>query len=212
MARAGRSADDRDRGRHWRVTRTAAGISQPAVRLLAVLPLKDLSGTDAYVADRMTEALTQELSTAGPLRVVSRTSVGRLVAANMSIPELAKTLKADAVVEGSVIRSGGEVRVSVRVIQAGTNTAVWASPFERASPDLPRLQQEIASAIASELRLALHPRTVERWQNPQAVNVAACERLLRRSRSRFSTSAMRGGHSTTCTRGFHPIHARRCEA
>jgi len=163
----------------WRATGGGQTPAQGAVHILAVLPLQDLSGSDAYVADSMTEALTQELSTAGLLRVVSRTSVARLVALHTPIPELTKTLKADAVVEGSVFRSGQDVRVNVRVIHAGTNVAVWASTFERASPDLPRLQQEIARAIASELRLALHPRTVERWQHPQSVTAEAYDEYLR---------------------------------
>ena len=163
----------------WRATGGGQTPAQGTVQILAVLPLQDLSGSDAYVADSMTEALTQELSTAGLLRVVSRTSVTRLVALHTPIPELTKTLKADAVVEGSVFRSGQDVRVNVRVIHAGTNVAVWASTFERASPDLPRLQQEIARAIASELRLALHPRTVERWQHPQPVIAEAYDEYLR---------------------------------
>src|SRR5207244_10920634 len=100
--------------RYGWAARSEAGAAPGAVQLVAVLPLEDLSGTDPYLADGLTESLTQELSTAGPLKVTARTSVARLVAQNVTVPQIARALNADAVVEGSILKTGSDVRVNVR--------------------------------------------------------------------------------------------------
>jgi TolB-like protein len=130
---------------YWWSSRPNSGVAHAAVQLIAVLPFDDLSGSEGYLADGLTEALTQELSTAGPLKVSARTSVGRLVAQNLSLPQIAESLNADAVIEGSILKTGSDVRVNVRVIQAGSNAAMWASTFERTSSDLAVLQRDCNS-------------------------------------------------------------------
>jgi serine/threonine-protein kinase len=162
----------------WRA-RTRAAPAIAAIRLLAVLPLTDLGGRDAYLADSITEALTQELAVAGPLRVVSRTSVARLINERTSVPDLARTLNADAIVEGSVQRLGPEVRIALRVIHAGTNTALWANTFERRSENILALQREIAKTVVGQLQLALSPETADKWQRAPAIDVAAYDNYLR---------------------------------
>lgn len=164
---------------YWWSSRPDSGVAHAAVQLVAVLPFEDLSGTDAYLADGLTESLTQELSTAGPLKVTARTSVARLVAQNVTLPQIARTLNADAVIEGSILKTGRDVRVNVRVIQAGSNAAMWASTFDRTSSDLASLQRDIARAIASALQLALYPRAVERWQQQGRVDEVAHDAYLR---------------------------------
>jgi TolB-like protein/Tfp pilus assembly protein PilF len=164
---------------YWWLSRTQSGVAHAAVQLVAVLPFQDLSGTDAYLADGLTESLTQELSTAGPLKVTARTSVARLIAQNVTLPQIARTLNADAVIEGSILKTGPDVRVNVRVIQAGSNAAMWASSFDRSSSDLASLQRDIAGAIASALQLALYPRAVERWQQQGRIDDVAYDAYLR---------------------------------
>jgi eukaryotic-like serine/threonine-protein kinase len=164
---------------YWRSSRPGSGVAHAAVQLVAVLPLLDLSGTEAHLSSGLTELLTQELSTSGPLKVASRTSVERLLAQKIALPDIARTLKADAVIEGSLLRTGRDVRVNVRVMRAGSDAAVWASTFERSASDLPSLQYEIARAIASELRLVLSPRALERWSQQASIDEAAYEAYLR---------------------------------
>jgi serine/threonine-protein kinase len=162
----------------WRSRTVGAPASGP-VRLLAVLPLADLSGGDGYLAAGITEALTQELAVAGPLRLVSRTSVARLISEGKSVPDLARALNADAVVEGSVQRSGEEVRIALRVIHAGTNTAVWANTFERRSENILALEREVARTVVAQLQLALSPETANKWQRAPTFDVGAYDNYLR---------------------------------
>jgi TolB-like protein/Tfp pilus assembly protein PilF len=177
-------------GTYLRTSRPESGVAYAAVELVAVLPLHDLSGTEAYLADGLTDALTQELSTSGPLKVVSRTSVARLLAQNATLPQIVTTLNADAVVEGSLLRTGRDIRVNVRVSRAGSDATVWARTFERTASDLVSLQQEVARAIASELRVALYPRAVERWRQPGSVDEVAYDAYLRgRHERRTGTQA-----------------------
>src|ERR1700676_2604129 len=96
------------------------GATGSKIKSLAVLPLKNLSGdpTQEYLADGMTEALIGRLSGIGDLRVISRTSVMRFKNTQLSVPEIAKALQVDALVEGSVIREGNHVRIAAHMIYA----------------------------------------------------------------------------------------------
>ena len=163
---------------YWIGNRTN-GVAHAAVQTVAVLPLQGLSGDDQYLAASMTEAITQELAMAAPVKVASHTSVARLAARETPLRELASSLQADAIVEGTIFRAGQNIRVNVRVIHAGTNAAVWASSFERGSHDLPFLQRDLAQAIAAELRLALYPPTVARWRQGPTVGSEAYDSYLR---------------------------------
>jgi len=163
---------------YWKVVQRAS-VAHASVDLIAVLPLQPLGGADRYLSDGITESLTQELSTAGPLQVISRTSVDRMLADRTPMPQLAASLGADAIVEGSVLRSGDRVAVNIRIIQAGTNTSVWAQTFERVSADVAVLQRDMARAIASELRVALYPATLNRWRSAPQIAAGAYDAYLR---------------------------------
>jgi TolB-like protein len=106
---------------------------QPQIRSLAVLPLKNLSGdpTQDYLVDGMTEALISRLSRIQDLRVISRTSVMTFKDTKLPLPEIAKTLRVDAIVEGSVIRQGSRIRVHAQLIRGATDDHFWSEEYER---------------------------------------------------------------------------------
>ncbi|HEX8799231.1 MAG TPA: tetratricopeptide repeat protein [Terriglobales bacterium] len=135
----------------------AQGPGQPAIKSIAVLPLKNLSGdsTQEYLADGMTEALIGRLSGIHDLRVISRTSVMRFKDTQMSVPEIAKTLNADAVVEGSVMREGNRIRVHAQLIRAATDAHFWSEEYDRDLPDVLALQSDVAQAIADKVQVTL---------------------------------------------------------
>lgn len=163
---------------YWRIVQSRS-VAHASVDLIAVLPFQPFGNADRYLSEGITEALMQELSTAGPLQVISRTSVDRMLADRTPLPRLAASLGADGIVEGSVLRSGDRVAVNVRVIRAGTDTSVWARTFERASADIGALQRDVARAIASELRVALYPATVDRWRSGPQIRGDAYDAYLR---------------------------------
>ncbi len=140
--------------------RLSGADARAPVESLAVLPLENLSGDPGqdYFADGMTEALITELAKIGALRVISRTSVMRYKGARKTAPEIARELGVDAVVEGAVVRSGGRVRVSVQLIRASTDEHLWAESYERDVRDVLPLQDEVARAIAGEIRVNVTPR------------------------------------------------------
>lgn len=138
------------------------------VRSLAVLPLKNLSGDpqNDYIADGITELLTTELSKALPLRVVSRTSAMRYRNVDKSLPDIARDLQVDALIEGSVAVEGHRLRVTTQLIEAAADRHLWAETYDREISDLPLLQEEIALAVARGIRInralpARHPAPVE---------------------------------------------------
>ena len=130
------------------------------IRSLAVLPLANLSGDpeQEYFADGMTEELITDLSKIGELRVISRTSVIGYKGAHKPLPQIARELNVDAVVEGTVQRSGGRVRVTAQLIEARTDRHVWAEGYERDLRDVLSLEGDVASAIAGEIRIQLTPQ------------------------------------------------------
>jgi serine/threonine-protein kinase len=121
---------------------------------LAVLPLENLSGDpeQEYFTDGMTEALIADLSRVESLRVISRTSSMRYRESDKSIPEIAKELDVDVVVEGSVLRSGDRVRITAQLIAAAQDRHLWAESYERELGDILALQSEVARSIAAEVR------------------------------------------------------------
>jgi TolB-like protein/Tfp pilus assembly protein PilF/tRNA A-37 threonylcarbamoyl transferase component Bud32 len=146
-------------GAWWRGTPPPAASPNDPIRLIAVMPLLNQTGDRDYFADGMTEALTQELAAAKALRVVSRTSVDRARDMGDDLATVARTLGADALLEGSVNRAGDTVRINVRLIHAGSNTAVWAESFVRTMSDIFALQRDIAHAVAGELEATIHTRS-----------------------------------------------------
>ncbi len=153
----------------------------PGIHSLAVLPLENLSGDpqQQYFADGMTEELTTELSQVSSLRVVSRTSAMRYKGTQKSVPEIARELNVDAVVEGSVEREGDRVRITAQLVQGPTDAHLWAKGYERDFRDSLRLQDEVARAIVDEVQLKLTPQEQAHFARNDVIDPEAHEDYLR---------------------------------
>ncbi len=164
---------------------------------LAVLPLSNLSGDpeQEYFTDGMTEALIANLSRVKSLRVISRTSAMRYRDSDKSIPQIAEELGVDAVVEGSVLRSGRRVRITAQLIEAATDRHLWAESYERDLGDVLALQSEVARSIADEVRHTLTAEEGDRPLGPGPVVPEAYEAYLkgRYFWNRRSAEAMKTG-------------------
>jgi TolB-like protein/DNA-binding winged helix-turn-helix (wHTH) protein len=156
------------------------GRDAPQIRSIAVLPLQNLSGDPAqeYFADAMTEELITELSRISALRVISRTSVMRYKKTDKLLPEIARELGAEEIVEGSVLRSGDRVRITAQLIHAPKDTNVWAQTYDRDLQDVLTLQSRVASTIAAELRVKLTPGEQVQLHSWRPVNLRAHEAYL----------------------------------
>ena len=152
-----------------------------ASRSLAVLPFKNLSGDLAqdYFADGITEALLTEMGKISALRVISRQSMMRYEGTKKSIPQIARELMVDAVVEGSVLRVGDRVRVSVQLIEAAPEGHLWANSYDREVRDILALHGEMARTVAREIRVTLTPQEETRLAGARAINPAANEAYFR---------------------------------
>ena len=152
-----------------------------AIRSIAVLPLVNLSGdpSQEYFADGMTEALITDLAQVGSLRVISRTSVMRYKQTHKPLPEIARDLGVDGIVEGSVARSGNRVRISSQLIRASSDQHLWARSYEREVRDVLALEGEVAHAIAAEVRAAITPQQLSRLESAPPVNPEAYQLYLR---------------------------------
>jgi TolB-like protein/DNA-binding winged helix-turn-helix (wHTH) protein/Tfp pilus assembly protein PilF len=129
------------------------------IRSLAVLPLANLSGDpdEEYFVEGMADSLRQHLEVISALRVISRTSSIYYRGSNKTLPEIARRLNADAVLEGSVLRSGKRVRIDVELIQTATDTHMWSGSYDRDLKDIFALQAEVTQKIAEEIRATLSP-------------------------------------------------------
>jgi TolB-like protein/DNA-binding winged helix-turn-helix (wHTH) protein len=154
--------------------------NSPAVHSLAVLPLTSLSSdpNQEYFAEGMTDALITDLSQIGALRVVSRTSVMRYNKTDKSAPQIARELNVDAIIEGTVQRSGDRVRVTAQLIYGPEDQHLWADSYERDMQDAFALQGVVARAIADEIRVKMTPKEQERLQSVRPVNPKALEAYL----------------------------------
>jgi TolB-like protein/Tfp pilus assembly protein PilF len=134
--------------------------ARESIRSLAVLPLANLSGdpTEDYFSDGMTDALLTNLAAVPGLRVISRQSVMRYKGSTKPLPEIARELGVEGVVEGSVVRAGGRVRITAQLIHAATDRHLWARSYERPLEDVLALQAELARAIAEEVRITVAAR------------------------------------------------------
>ncbi len=153
----------------------------PQIRSLAVLPLENLTGDLAqeYFVDGMTDALITKLAQVGALRVISRTSVMHYKGTRKKLPEIARELNVDAVVEGSVVRSGSNVRITAQLVYAPSDQHLWANQYERNLTDILLLQAEVASAIANEVQVRLTPQERGRLASARLVNPEAYQDYLR---------------------------------
>ena len=145
--------------------------SKGPVTSIAVLPLENLSRDpeQEYFADGMTEALITDISRIGSLRVISRTSAMRYKGARGSSSRIAQELGVDALIEGSVLHAGGRVRITAQLIDAATDTNLWAQSYERDLSDVLALQSEISRDIAGQIKLELTPDERVRFTQPRAV-------------------------------------------
>jgi TolB-like protein/Tfp pilus assembly protein PilF len=166
-----------------RVRERLFGRVAPSGRIqsLAVLPLTSFSSDpeQQFFADSMTDAIITDLARIGALRVVSRTSVMRYKRTQKSVPEIAKELGVDAVVEGSVERAGDRVRITAQLIRAATDQHLWAENYERELKDVLVLQDQVARSIAREIQVKLTPLDESRLKSPRVVNPTAYELYLK---------------------------------
>ena len=152
-----------------------------AIRSLAVLPLESLSNdaTQDYFADGMTDELISDLGQISALRVISRTSAMTYKHAHKPLPQIARELSVDAVVEGTVLRSGERVRITAQLIDAATDKHLWSQSYEGELRDTLTLQNKVASAIAEQIRIKLNPQEQAALKNTKFVNPQAYESYLK---------------------------------
>jgi eukaryotic-like serine/threonine-protein kinase len=162
----------------------AAGdaLAPGAIRSIVVLPLDNYSGDQGqdYFAEGMTDELTTQLATISRLRVISRGSAMQFKGANRPpTPEIAKALDVDAIVEGSVVRSGEKVRITAQLVDARADRHLWARSFERSARDVLALQDELAAAIAREIHAELTPAEESRLASAPRINPEAYDAYLK---------------------------------
>jgi TolB-like protein/Flp pilus assembly protein TadD len=153
----------------------------PRIESLAVLPLENLSGDpkEEYFADGMTEELITNLGKVSALRVISRTSVMQYKQTKKALPTIAQELNVDAIVEGSVLRSGDRVRITAQLIQAKAERHLWAESYERDLRDIFALQSEVAQAITNEIKIKLTPQERTRLASARPVDPQSYEAYLK---------------------------------
>ena len=191
----------------------AAAVSHsPRIDSLVVLPLDNHSGDPAqeYFSDGMTEELITAISRISSLRVISRTSAMMYKGARKSLPEIAKELRVDAVVEGSVARSGDKVRITAQLIHASQDRHLWAGRYERELRDVLQLQAEIAQDIAHQIHKLVDPRLRSADPMPR-VHPQAYEVGLRANHFRDKMTPMdlaRGAELYAQAIAIHPAYAQ----
>src|SRR5271168_4796793 len=163
----------------WRFRSRAAAPT--GIRSIAVLPLENLSGdaSQDYFADGMTDELITDLAQISALRVISRTSVMVYKGARKPLPQIARELNVDAVVEGTVLRSGDQVRITAQLIEASTDKHLWSQSYEGELRDTLALQNQVARAIADQIRINLNPQERAALKTVRVVNPVAYESYLK---------------------------------
>jgi TolB-like protein/DNA-binding winged helix-turn-helix (wHTH) protein/Flp pilus assembly protein TadD len=163
----------------WRLH--SGGPSPPMIRSLAVLPLENLSGDPSqdYFSDGMTDELITELGQLSELRVISRSSVMTYKTIRKPLPQVARELNVDAVVEGTVLRAGNQVRITAQLVEAFSDRHLWAQSYEGELRNTLALQNKVARAIAEQIRIKLSSREHVELKNVQDVNAEAHEAYLK---------------------------------
>ncbi|HXF41208.1 MAG TPA: winged helix-turn-helix domain-containing protein [Blastocatellia bacterium] len=156
-------------------------VPSPAIRSLAVLPLESLSSDQSqeYFADGMTDELITDLGQISALRVISRTSIMQYKGVRKPLPQIARELNVDAVIEGTVLRSGDQVRITAQLIRASDDRHLWSHSYEGELRDALGLQNKVASAIVAEIQINLNPKEQIALTNEKAVNPEAYEAYLK---------------------------------
>ncbi|HKW63314.1 MAG TPA: tetratricopeptide repeat protein [Candidatus Acidoferrum sp.] len=151
------------------------------IQSIAVLPLENLSHDpeQEYFVDGMTDALITDLAKIHALRVISRTSIMQYKGKRKSAPQIAQELNVDAIVEGTVMRSGDRVRITAQLIEAPKDRHLWAETYERDLRDILTMQDDVVKAIASEIKITLTPQEQSHLANVRLVNPEAHEAVLR---------------------------------
>ncbi len=151
------------------------------IESLAVLPLANLSGDpqQEYFADGMTEELTTNLAQISALRVISRTSVMQYKGTKKPLPEIARELNVDAVIEGSVLRAGNRVRITAQLVDARADRHLWSESYERDLGDVLALQSEVSRTIARQIQVTLTPQEQTRLTTARPVNPEAYDAYLK---------------------------------
>jgi TolB-like protein/DNA-binding winged helix-turn-helix (wHTH) protein/Flp pilus assembly protein TadD len=157
------------------------GHKPAAIRSLAVLPLENLSGDAAqnYFSDGMTDELITDLAQISALRVISRTSVMTYKGARKPLPQIARELNVDAVVEGTVLLAGDQVRITAQLIDASTDKHLWSQSYKGDLRDTLALQDRVARAIAEQIQINLTPREQAALKSVRVVNPEAYESYLK---------------------------------
>jgi len=152
-----------------------------AIRSLAVLPLESLSNdaSQDYFADGMTDELISDLGQISALRVISRTSVMAYKHSRKPLPDIAHELNVDAVVEGTVLRSGEQVRITAQLIDGASDRHIWSHSYQRELRDTLALQSTVARAIADQIRINVNPQEQAALSHVAAVNPVAYESYLK---------------------------------
>jgi TolB-like protein/thioredoxin-like negative regulator of GroEL len=155
-------------------------VPEPEHHAIAVLPLQNLSGDPRhdYFADSMTEELIAALGQVSASRVISRTSMMTYKGTTKTLPQIARELGVDTVVEGSVLRQGNQVRITAQLIDARTDHHLWARSYVRDLNDVLTLQAEVARTIADQVRIAVTPEERARLARPRTVDPEAQEHYL----------------------------------
>jgi TolB-like protein/DNA-binding winged helix-turn-helix (wHTH) protein/Tfp pilus assembly protein PilF len=164
----------------WRWHPRNGPIENARVRSIAVLPFDNFSTdpSQVYFADGMTEELITDLGELGSVRVMSRASVMPYHGVRKPIQQIRQELGVDAVVEGSVVRSGENIRVDARLVDTSDDRQIWAQSFTQREQDIIALQDDIARAVAQRIAVAIDPAVRERLLNARPVNAAAYEAYL----------------------------------
>jgi TolB-like protein len=163
-------------------TRSRAGdAGRPKIRSLAVLPLQNLSGDPSqdFIADGVTEELIGRLSRIHGLRVISRTSSMHFKNTQLALPEIARMLAVDAIVEGSLVREGQRIRVHAQLIRAATDEHIWAGEYQRNYESILEVQGEVARSIVDQIALNLSPEERARLVSGRPVDPQAYENYLK---------------------------------
>ena len=157
------------------------GSGERPIRSVAVLPLENLTGDPAqeYFVDGMTEELITYLGKIRELRVISRTSAMHYKGTHKTLPEIAREMNVDAVVEGAVRRSGNRVRITAQLVEASSDRHLWADSYERDLRDVLALQAEVARAVANQIQVKLSPQEQTRLASARPVDPEAHEAYLK---------------------------------
>jgi TolB-like protein/DNA-binding winged helix-turn-helix (wHTH) protein len=164
----------------WRISQSTSVVPK-TIDSIAVLPLDNLTGDSEqdYLSDGMTDALTTQLAQVPALRVISRTSAMRYKKQKESLPQIARELGVDAIVEGTLQRSGEHLMISMQLIDGKTDQHIWARNYERDAHELVNWQMDAAEDIASQLRRVLSPRDRGRSATKQQIQSDAYDYYLR---------------------------------